>query len=226
MIAQLVRTRFESNLMSFIVFIALIIAATIRVVATYEGTPSVGPETLQAVMIAAAWLALACAAAGIVSLLRQNRERSGRLYAQLPVSPRQIRIAYWLHLSIYPAIVAILLALYTRVALDEAIPAEFGLVPPGVFLSMGNWLASLSLVMSNISRVIPESLRRNTVLYCIVVTVATIALGLCAILTTALLAQTNEVDNFPRTVATMGAVCCVLVLLDIYLYTKKDLTLD
>lgn len=224
MIAQLVRTRFESNLMSFIVFIGLVIAATIRLVATQEASPPPATEVIQVLLVPVAWLFLAGAAAGIVSLLRQNRERSGRLYAQLPVSPRQMRIAYWLHLGIYAALVALLLALYMRVALDATVPAEFRLVPLGIFLTMCIWLACLSLVMSNITRVIPESVRRNAVLHCIVVAAATLVLGFGAILITASL--TNEDGDLLRTTAAMATVCCILIALDIYLYTQKDLTLD
>jgi hypothetical protein len=223
MIGQLVRTRFESNLMSFVVFVALIVAATARFLMTRE-VPQ-GPVPQQQIIMAAAWLMLSLLAAGIVSLLRQNRERSGRLYAQLPVSPRQIRVTYWLHVTLYPAIAALLLHAFVLFGGSEPAAAGAQLVSVGLFVSACLWLACFSLVTNNIARLIPQSIRANTVLYCCVVALATIILGFGLIIAVRLIGGEGFEDErkmFP----VLALLWAALVVLDIYLYAKKDLNLD
>lgn len=221
MIVQLVRTRFESNLMSFLVFMALIVVAGARFLMTRE-VPQ-GPVPPQQILQAGAWLMLCCLAAGLVSLLRQNRERSGRLYAQLPVSPRQARIAYWLHVCLYPGIAALLLHAVIRFGGSEPSVGEARIVPIAFFLATCLWIACFALVTSNIARVIPESVRKNTVLYCVVVTLATLVLGGILILTVqALLGEFRGGADFKKTFASLGAVLVVLVMLDVHLFGKND----
>jgi hypothetical protein len=220
MIAQLVRTKFESNLMSFIVFIALIAYAGVKYAITGE-VPNAGNPTGDAVLTAYAVLIMFCLVAGLVSLLRQNRERSGRLYAQLPVSPRQIRMAYWLHASLYPGIAAVMLLVFVLFA---GRAAESGyLWPLMLFIHVCLLLACFSLVTSNISRVIPEAVRRITILYCIVVAVATVGLGgSVAFAAVTLIGEYEGRESLPKLIVTMAIVCVALVALDIYSFGKKD----
>ena len=223
MITQLVRTRFESNMMSFIVFVALIVAGAARFLMTRE--PVQGPEQFEQIQIATAWLMLCCLAAGIVSLLRQNRERSGRLYAQLPASARQIRASYWLHVCLYPGVAALLLHAVLLFGGSEPVDAAFQVVSAGFFLSTILWLACLSLVTSNIARVIPHMIRANIVLYSIVVALATLLLGYSLILVVVFLGGAG-VAALPYLFTLVALICATLVALDIHLYAKKDLAFD
>jgi hypothetical protein len=225
MIGQLVRTKFESNLMSFSVFMGLIVVVGIRYLITRE-VPQ-GPVPREAIVMAAATLMLCCLAAGIISLLRQTRERGNRLYAQLPVSARQIRVAYWLHVSLYPGIATMLFLAFVLFAGTEPAPVEYQFMTVGLFFSMCLWLACLALVTSNIARVIPETVRKNTVLYCVVVTMATLMLGYALMLAMAALIGASEGPaDWPKAIIGMAIVCTALVMLDIYLFGKKDRNLD
>jgi hypothetical protein len=220
MISQLVRTKFESNLMSFIVFIALIAYAGVRYVMTGE-VPDAGNPTGDTVLTAYALLVVFCMAAGLVSLLRQNRERSTRLYAQLPVSPRQIRVAYWLHASLYPGIAALMLLAFVMSA--GSVAASGYLWPVMLFFHVCLLLACFSLVTSNIARVIPEAVRRITIVYCIVVAVATVGLGASvAFAAVTLIGEYEGPESLPKLIVTMAIVCVALVALDINSFGKKD----
>lgn len=226
MIGQLVRTKFESNLMSFIVFIAMIAAATIRYLMTRD--PPQAPLTRELFMPAAAVIVICCFVPGIISLLRQNRERSSRLYAQLPVSPRQIRVAYWLHASLYLGIAAVMLQIFVAFAGTGPTEENYYVISLAVIVSLFIWLAGLSLATSNLSRVISERIRRNTLLYCFIVMVATFLLVYAVILVA--LAVTGQLGgnagNMPRLLLTMTTVCIAMVALDIYLFGKKDHNFD
>jgi hypothetical protein len=221
MIAQLFRTKFESNLMSFIVFIALIAYAGVRYAMT--GTaPDVGnPQPELVVMTAYAVLMMFCLVPGVISLLRKNRERSGRLYAHLPVSPLQLRVAYWLHAGLYFGIAASMLMVFVVLAGSGA--AWEYLLPLVFVFHIGTLLACFSLVTSNLSRVLPEFVRRNTILYCVVVAVATVALGAgVALAATTLFGRYEGPESWPTLAAEIGTACVALVALDIYLFGKTD----
>lgn len=220
MISQLVRTRFESNLMSFIVFVALVAAATARFQMTREAPQ--GPVLPQQIQMAAVWLMLCLLAAGIVSLLRQNRERSGRLYAQLPVSPRQNRVAYWLHVTLYPAIAALLLHAFMLFGGSEPAAVELQWVSYGFFISTCLWLACFSLVTGNIARLIPQRIRANTVLYCCFVAIVTQLLGFMLIAAVRLIGG-EAFEDSERMFPVLAVVCAALIALDVHLFARKDL---
>lgn len=230
MIAQLVRTKFESNLLSFIVFIALIAAAGARYLMTRE--PPQGPVTREMFSAAAATLMLCCFVPGIISLLRQNRERSSRLYAQLPVSPRQVRVAYWLHASLYLVIAGVLLQVFLLVAgtgpaVDFGGRVDYRLVSLLLFANLYIWLAGFSLVTSNLSRMVSDKIRRNTVLYCFLVIVATFLIFYGLVLAALVLSgqlQNALQDGVQMTpvLVTLSLLCIAMVALDIYLFGKKD----
>ena len=225
MIGRLVRTKLESNLISFIVFIALIAAATIRYLMTRE-LPQ-GPVTRQMFLAAAAPLTICCFVPGIISLLRQNRERSSRLYAQLPVSPRQIRVAYWLHASLYLVITAVMLEIFVALAGTGPAAENYYLLSLALIISLYVWLAGLSLATSNLSRVLSERIRRNTLLYGFIVTVATFLLVYALILISlAVTGQLGNEGNIPKLLATMTTVGVAMITLDIYLFGKKDHNVD
>jgi hypothetical protein len=221
MIGQLVRTKFESNLMSFIVFVALIGASGIRYMMIRD-TSQDSSASNNVIILSSAWLMVFCLVAGGISLLRQNRERSSRLYAQLPVSPRQIRMAYWLHASLYAFIAALALLTVVLFAGTKA-ASDYLLLPPFFFFDICVLLACFSLVTSNISRLISERVRRNTVLYGFVVVLATLVLGNgLAFISATVIGQYQGPESLAKYTLTLATVCVAMVALDIYLFGKQD----
>src|SRR5687768_15013626 len=110
MINQLFRTKFESNLTAFIMFLFLNALYGLTLIAVSRDSHE-RPATVDFYTWITIWLLLFCLAAGTVSLLRYNKEKSSRLYAQLPVTSLQVRLAYWLNACLYLAISSLMLLL-------------------------------------------------------------------------------------------------------------------
>lgn len=221
MINQLFRTRFESNLTAFIVFLALnALLGFILTVISIEVESSLASSGFFSSV--ASWLLFFCLAAGGLSLLRYNRERNSRLYAQLPVSPRQVRLAYWCHAGLYlciSSLVLLLVVYYTSVPMLDAL--LFSLL---YFFHAGAWLAAASIVTSNTLRIIPEEVRRRTIVYFLLATLVTFlflsALGL--VVGAYVRVQVDGVENWGLLTLLMAALCAGLVALDIHLFETKD----
>jgi hypothetical protein len=221
MINQLFRTKFESNLTSFSVFLGLnAVLGLLLLGADRE------PDSLEAAGFytnVAVWLVVFCLVAGGLSLLRYNRERSSRLYAQLPVTHRQIRVAYWLHAALHLCIssLVLLLAMFFTGGVPVLEVLLFALL---YFFHAGVLLAVLSILASNNWRLIPEEVRRNTVLYFFLATLVIFVLvfGLGFIVAGYGRVQQNGVENWPQLTLLMAVLCAGLVALDIHLFGKKD----
>jgi hypothetical protein len=221
MINQLFRTKFESNVTAFIVFLALNALLGFIQIAINDDYPD-RPETAGYFAGVTAWLLIFCLVAGVLSLLRYNRERSSRLYAQLPVTSLQIRLAYWFHASLYLCIssLVMLIIFYSDITplLDLL---QFTLL---YFSHAGVLLAVISIVTSNTLRLIPDEIRRRTVIYFFLATLITFLflLAFGFIVAGYIHVQESGTVNWSLLTLLMTLLCAVLVTLDIHLFRNKD----
>lgn len=222
MINALFRTKFESHLTPFIVFLALngmmafiLLQASLHRGAAAMGSPPYGSITM--------WLLLFSLVAAGLALLRHNRERHSRLYAQLPVTPVEVRLAYWCHVALYIGISTLLLVLIMLLAddlplLDVLLYALLYLCHAGVVMGV------LSIMTSNSVQLIPEEVRRRTIVYFFLATFITFlflfAIGFVVTWYLYIL-EGREVDWGLLTLL-MAAVCGALVAWDIELFRRKD----
>jgi hypothetical protein len=226
MLNQLFRTKFESNLSNFIVFLAL--NAFLGFMLTMECYDSQDSLVSSGFFTGVAtWLLVFCFVAGGLALLRYNREKSSRLYAQLPVTSVQVRLAFWLHASLYLCISSLMLLLIMFYALRSPLRdlLQFTLL---YFSHAAGLLAVISIVNSNTLRLIPAEIRKRTVVYFFLATFVTflflVALGF--VVAGYVRVLEGEVENWPLVTLLMTLLCIGLVTLDIELFRKKDNYLD
>lgn len=226
MINQLFRTKFESNLTPFIVFLAM--NALLGLILISTSSESQGrPVSVHFFTGITIWLLMFCLVAGGLALLRYNRERSSRLYAQLPVTSLQIRLAYWCHASLYLCIsssMLLLIVFYTaRIPVLDML--RFTLL---YFAHAGVLLAVISIVTSNTLRLIPEEIRKRTVVYFFLSTFITFlflfAIGF--IVAGYMRVHESGAENWSLLTLLMVLLCGGLVILDIHLFRNKDSYLD
>jgi MFS family permease len=221
MINQLFRTKFESNLTAFIVFLFLNALLGLFLI-VINSDSHVRPVSEQFFTFISIWLLLFCLVAGALSLLRYNKEKSSRLYAQLPITSLQVRIAYWSHVSLYLCISSLML-LAAMVYADKPVP-EILLFTVLYFFHAGVLLAVISILTSNTMRLIPDEIRKRTVIYFFLATFITflflLAIGFI-VAGYVHVAEGGIVDWSLLTVF-VTLLCIGLVALDIYLFGKKD----
>jgi hypothetical protein len=223
MINALFRTNVESNAITFIVFLTLnglmgfILLQGGSMHRADDGTLNVPYASITL------WLLLFSFVAAGLALLRHNRERHSRLYAQLPVTPLQVRLAYWCHAALYAGISTLVLALIMLVAgdlplLDVLLFALLYLCHAGVVMAV------LSIVTGNSVQLIPEEIRRRTIVYFFLATFVTflflLAIGFVMSWYIYIL-EGREVDWGLLTLL-MAAVCAALVAWDIALFRRRD----
>jgi hypothetical protein len=226
MINQLFRAKFESNLVPFIVFLGLNAMVGFSLLVTSSGPPgsTLGPAALTTITI---WLLIFCFVAGGLSLLRYNREKSIRLYAQLPVTGLQVRVAYWCHASLYLCIssLVLLMTMFYAGSVGALDMLRFTLL---YFVHAGVLLAVISIVNSNTLRLIPDEIRRRTVIYFFLATFITclflFAIGF--IVAGYIRVNEGEVENWTLLTLIMTLLCAGLVALDVQLFRNKDNYLD
>lgn len=221
MIHELFRSKFESNLGTFIVFVALHVALGFLLLTISDGR---GADALPDRFLAdvTAWLLVFCAAAGVSALLRHNRERRTRLYAQLPVSSLQVRSAAWCHAALYLCISALTLLWITLMVGTWSLLEQlrFALL---YFAHAGVLLALWSIVLGNTVSLVPEDIRKRTVLYFFVATAVTFLILFVLGLIVGAYLHVLGTDDLNWTLLTllMCIGCIGLVLLDVYLFCRK-----
>jgi hypothetical protein len=225
MLSQLFRTKFESNLTAFIVFLAMNALLGMILISTGISRRQVvladffGGVTL--------WLMIICVVAGGLALLRHSRERSSRLYAQLPVTSLQVRLAYWCHASLYLCIssLVLLLIMFYAARLSWFDLLQFTLL---YFAHAGVLLAVISIVTSNTLRLIPEEIRKHTVVYFFLAIFITFlflfAIG--AVVAGYVSLLEDGAGNWSLLTLIMTSLCAALVTLDVYLFSSKQSYLD
>jgi hypothetical protein len=225
MINALFRNQFESNTSSFIVFLALN-ALLLLLLFNIQVPP---PGSLQHshlrsdFAIIVMWLLAFCAVALTMGLLRHNREKRSRLYAQLPVAPRDIRLAYWCLAALY---IFISTGLLTLLMWRSGIIAPLDIMVFALlyFFHTGVLLAILAIVAGNNLPLIPEEIRRRTIPYFFMATLLTFLFLfiLAALLSFYMhLLEDGAVKWWTLTVI-MAGVCASLVTLDVKLFQTKD----
>ncbi|MES2626825.1 MAG: hypothetical protein V4628_16180 [Pseudomonadota bacterium] len=224
MINQLFRTQFESNLTAFIVFLALnTLLGVALLTLNYDDWATPGEFSVGISF----WLLLFCIVAGGLSLLRHNRERSSRLYAQLPVTSLEIRIAHWSHAALYLLISSLMLLLISFYAATTSFTDTllFTLLH---FFHAGALLAIVSIVMSNNLRLIPDEVRKRTIVYFLLATSITFlflfAIGF--IVAGYIHMEKEGIEKWWLLTLIMSVLCAALVTFDIHLFRKKAGYLD
>jgi len=221
MVNRLFRTKFESNLTAFIVFIALNALAGFLILLNHASRSR--PVSVEFFTWITIWLLIICLVAGALSLLRHNRERNSRLYAQLPVTSLQVRLAYWSHASLYLCISSLMLLLVMFYA-DGRPLLDIFLYTLLYFSHAGVLLAVISIVTSNTVRLIPEEVRKRTVTYFFLATFITFlflfAIGF--IVAGYINVLEGGMVNWSVLTLLMLLLCAALVTLDIHLFRKKD----
>ncbi len=226
MINELFRTRFESSLAPFITFVALNALLGLLLATAFEYPREAGDHAGYFAGVVS-WMLIICLVAGGLGLLRHNRERHTRLYAQLPVTSVEVRLAYWMHASLYLCISSLLLVLImvNAVAVRWLDILQFALL---YFAHAGALLAVISILLSNTLRLIPEEIRKRTVIYFFMATFITFlllfALGL--VVSGYIHVQQEGVKNWWSLTLTMLLLCAALVALDIQLFRNKESYLD
>lgn len=220
MINQLCRTKFESNLTAFIVFLFLnALLGLILITINNDSHPR--PVSADFFVFITIWLLLFCLVARGLSLLRYNKEKSSRLYAQLPVTTLQIRVAYWSHAGLYLCISSLMLLAIMFCAdkplLDILLFTLLYLAHAGVLLAV------ISILASNTLRLIPEEIRKRTVIYFFLATFITFLFLFALGFIVAGYAQVAEgrIVRWPLLTLMMMLFCIGLVTLDINLSRKK-----
>lgn len=223
MIIQLIRTRFESNLTAFLVFLSLNALLLMRVI-TRSDDPWWQPESRPLVAESTVWLLMASVVASVISLLRYNRERNGRLFAQLPVTSVEVRLSFWAHAGLYlctssSVLLVVMLYADTRPLLDM-------LQVTWLYFSHGvTLLAVISIATSSSLRLIPEEIRRRTIVYfflaTLVVSLILFAIGL-AITAYDRASEGRLTTAWPQLTLLMTLLGAGLVALDVQLFRTKD----
>ncbi|MES2606984.1 MAG: hypothetical protein V4603_18790 [Pseudomonadota bacterium] len=222
MINQLFRTRFESNMAPFIVFLAMNALLGLRLVVRDDDS-GWRPESVQSFAEITVWLFICCLVAAAMLLLRHNRERNGRLYAQLPVTSLEIRLSYWCHAGLYLCISSLVLLLAMIFAGAQSVLAmlQFTLL---YFVHAGALLAVISIVTSNTLRLIPDEIRKRTVVYFFLATFITFlfmfAIGV--VIASYDYVLEGNVQNWSLVTLLTTLVCSALVALDVHLFRRKD----
>lgn len=222
MINTLFRTKFESNTTAFIVFLALNGLLGFIVLQSGLHNRALATADLPYGSITLWLLAFSLVAAGL-SLLRHNRERSSRLYAQLPVTPVQVRLAYWCHVALYIGISTLLLVLIMLIA--DALPLLDVLLYALLYLShAGVVMGVLSIVSGNTLRLIPEEVRRRTIAYFFLAALITFLflLALGFVVSWYIYVLEGRWVNWAMLTLLMVAGCGSLVVLDIALFRRRD----
>lgn len=226
MINQLFRTKFESNLTPFIVFLTLNAAFGLILLSVGSESPH-GPSSSEFFAGVCMWLLLFCLVAGGLSLLRYNRERWSRLFTQLPVTSLQIRSTYWVHAGLYLCISALVLLLIMIREGDIPLLSmlRFALL---YLFHAGVLLAVISIITSNTLLLIPEEIRKRSVIYFFLATFITflILFALGFLVAGYIRVSESGVENWTGLTLLMMVLCAGLVTLDIHLFRKKDNYLD
>lgn len=221
MINQLFRINFESNLPAFIVFLALnallsFIVFNMVFHPLHETAANVFPVIVM-------WLLVFCLIGGGISLLRHNKEKRTRLYSQLPVTPVQVRAAYWVHASAYAVISSLVLAyaMYNSELMSNGDVVFFS------FLNLfhtGVLMAIVSIVTGNTVRIIPEEIRRRTIIYFFLATALTFLLLLSIGFTISFYVHLAEHGSLKWNRLLMGLIVlfATLVAFDIHLFRKRE----
>jgi hypothetical protein len=226
MINQLFRAKFESNLVPFIVFLGLnaLVGFVLVMMSVDFHITSFGAETITETAVL---LLSFCFVAGGLSLLRYNRERSSRLYAQLPVTSLQVRVAYWCHACLYLCISSLVLLMTMLYAgnVGALDMLRFTLL---YFFHAGVLLGAISIVTSNTLRLIPDEVRKSTVVYFFLATFITFLflVALVFIVVGYIRVTGGGVENWTLLTLIMMLLCVGLVALDIQLFRNKDSYLD
>lgn len=219
MINRLFKIMFESNLIAFITFLALNALLTF-VVIMETSHKTVGSGFFGSI---SAWLIVNSLVAGTLSLLRYNKERHSRLYAQLPVSSLEIRIAHWSHASLYLCISSFLLLVMMLFAGNFAWH-ELVMFTLLYFCHAGVALAVISIVAGNSMTLIPDEIRKRTIAYFFMATCITfLFLGLLgAVIGTYINVIEAKAVNWTLLTTVMLFLCVGLVCLDLQLFSRKQ----
>lgn len=222
MINTLFRTQFESNTAAFIVFLALhaLMGFLLLTIHVENGYRPLGSDAYFFIVM---WLLVFCAIAVTMALLRHNREKRCRLYAQLPVTPRQVRLAYWCLAALFILVSTGMLILIMLLA-DDLLLQDVAVFAVLHFVHAGVLLAVLSIVTSNNLTLIPEEIRRRTIMYFFMAALLTFLtlflLGLLVAAYIQLLADGNA--NWGLLTVLMLLGCAGLVATDVHLFQRKD----
>ena len=223
MINQLFQTKLVSNLTPFIVFLTLNALLGLILISIHDDTPP--PLGYFSAVIA--WLLCFPLAAGGLALLRYNRERHTRLYALLPATSLQVRLAFWCHGCLYLCIASLMLLLV--MIFEAQLPVltllQFTLL---FFSHAGVLLAVISIVTSNTLSLVPKEIRKRTFLYFLLATFITFLFMFGIGLIVAGYIHLNEqgVENWLQLTLLMTLLCAGLVTLDIHLFRHKDSYLE
>lgn len=225
MINAMFRSGFESHITAFLVFVGL--NALMGFILLMDGIGS--PGTMFRVPYAAItlWLLLFCLVAAGLALLRHKRERHGRLYAQLPVTAAQVRLAYWCHAGLYIVVSTLMLALVMLAAGE--LPVLDMLLYLLLYLShAGVLMALLSILTGNSLRLIPEEIRRRTIAYFFLASFITflflVAIGF--VVSWYVYILEGGVVDWALLTLLMVIACSALVAADIQLFRRRDSYLD
>lgn len=220
MINALFRTKFESNILYFGLFLGLNAFFGVILTQIFNEGPRRPEEEGFATIIS--WLLIIGVLTGGGAMMRHNREKRTRLYAELPVTPRQIRLAYWCLVGLF---LFVSTGVFSLILFFSGISTASGLLLNALlyFVHAGTLMGVISIIFNNSVRLIPEEVRRHTVLYFFMAALLTFltlfALGFLVMLY-ATFVEHGVVD---RTVLTMSltAACAGLVALDVFLFERK-----
>ena len=227
MINKLFRTLFEMNLSPFIVFVALN-ASMFFLLMSMHSTFVVDGEVVVVnthtdYHFIVLWLLIFSLVAATLGLIKHNKERRCRLFALLPASPKEIRLAYWCLAALYIFISTCMLVMV--MVIGEFTPFMnifgFGLL---YFVNAGMLLAILSIVTSNDLPLIPEEVRRRTIPYFFISALLTflclffMALGVSFY--THLIR--DSATKWPMFTGIITLIFIGLVALDVRLFNKKE----
>lgn len=222
MINVLFRTLFESNRSPFIVFLALNGALCFLLLGINADNGGEQPPA-NAYHFIVFWLLLFCLVAATLAVMRHNREKRCRLYAHLPVSPREVRLAYWCLAALYLFISTGVLTLILLLAGITPFMNVFGFAAL-YFFHAGLLLAVLSIFTSNDVPLIPEEIRRRTVPYFFMSALLTFLV--LFLLGTAVGFYTHLIEDgsakWPLLTVIVMFACIGLVALDVRLFQRKD----
>lgn len=222
MINKLFRLQFDSNTTPFIVFLALngFLCFMMLNIRSVNGRTGLAHIDYHIIVI---WLLIFCLVAATLALLRHNRERRCRLYAQLPVSPRDIRLAYWCLAGLYLFISTCVLVLVIVLAGITPVMNVF-MFAALYFFNAGMLLGILSIVTSNNLPLIPEEIRQRTIPYfflaALLTFLALFLLGLLVGFYTHLIEDGTA--KWPLLTGLVTLACLGLVALDVRLFQRKD----
>jgi MFS family permease len=169
------------------------------------------------------WLLIFCLVAGGLSLLRYNRERHCRLFAQLPVTNLQIRLSFWCHACLYVLVSTCVLVLIMFYADIEPLTGILRFAAL-YFFHAGVLLSTITIASSSSMRLIPEEVRSRTILYFFLAVALTFMFLFAIGFVVAGYLHVVESDsvNWSMLTLLMLLLCAALVSLDIHLFRGKD----